>query len=328
MYPYRYPEPFEDTRHGPSRNDCPTEVSTPMELTMNFFNKCYRHIYPAVFLLAAFLLAVPPNAYPSWGNPDKLAAEELVTKHLASVGTAEAREAVRTMTAAGTSKAVFKGRGTGEASGLVVMASSGKNYLIGMKFNNPNYPHEKMGYNGDAFSVGMVRPGERTVLGDFMRINESSFEIGVLGGVLSTSWELYDFNEESGKLKCSTPKKMEPGELIECKYEPKGRSELKIQMFFDAATFRHVKTEYRRVISARQGFSVDSSARQSETRYKLEENFSDFREENGLTLPHTYVLNLEILSGNGSTMYEWTMDLSQFLFNNEIDPKEFKVDDY
>lgn len=295
---------------------------------MNFFRKYYKNLCQATLLTATLLLAFPLDANSAGGNPDKMEAEELVAKHLASIGTEEARVAIKTMTAAGTSKAVFKGRGTGEASGLVVMASSGSSYLIGMKFNNPDYPHEKMGYNGDAFSVGMVRPGERTVLGDFMRINESSFEIGVLGGVLSTGWELYDYSEENGKLRCSTPKKMEPGELIECKYQPKGRSELKIEMFFDAATFRHVKTEYRRVISARQGVSVDSSARQSETRYRLEERFSDFREENGLTLPHTYILNLEILSGNGSTMYEWTMDLSQFMFNNEIDPNEFKVDNY
>ena len=291
-------------------------------ITRLFATSVFSAIFSAAIILSA---SAPANA---WGVPDKIEPAELITKHLASIGTEEARNAMKTLTAAGTSKAVFKGPGTGEAGGKVVLASAGENYLIGMKFNNSDYPHEKMGYNGEGFSVGFVRPGERTVLGNFMRINERSFEIGILGGALSTAWELYDFNEKSGKLKCSTPKKMEPGELIKCKFDPKKGSELKIEMFFDAATFRHVKTEYRRVISARQGASVDTSARQSETRYRLEENFSDFKEENGLTLPHTYVLSLEILSGNGTAIYEWTMNLSQFMFNNEIDPKEFKVDTY
>lgn len=281
-----------------------------------------------LFAAASVFLTSTASAISNGSRPDKMDAEELVSKHLASIGTDEARKAVKSMTEAGTAKALFKGRGSGEASGLVVIASTGEKYLIGMKFKNSDYPFEKMGYDGDSVRVGFLRPGVRSVLGEFLRINEKTFDSGLLGGVLSTAWELYDYNEKDGKLKCSTPKKMEPGELIECKYSPRGGSDLKVKMFFDAATYRHVKTEYRRVISARQGGSVDTSARQSETRYRLEEHFSDFREENGLTLPHNYVLSLEILTGNGSTMYEWTMELSQFLVNNEIDPKEFRVDEY
>jgi hypothetical protein len=58
------------------------------------------------------------------------------------------------------------------------------------------------------------------------------------------------------------------------------------------------------------------------------EEFSDFREENKLTLPHAYKISLEILTGNGTTSYEWLMDLKQFAFNQPIDDKDFKVDSY
>ena len=108
-------------------------------------------------------------------------------------------EKISSMTIAGSTKAVFKGRGTGETSGLVVLASQGKNNLIGMKFNTPDYPHEKMGYDGKDFTVGFVKPGERSALGDFMRNNDKTFEVGILGGVLSTSWEFLDYDPKRGK---------------------------------------------------------------------------------------------------------------------------------
>lgn len=97
---------------------------------------------------------------------------------------------------------------------------------------------------------------------------------------------------------------------------------------FDPETYRHVRTEYKRVIAARQGANIDASARMSETRHTLIEDFSDFRKENGLTLPHTYTIHLEILSGNGTTSYEWAMYLQRFVFNQEIDDNDFKVGAY
>ena len=56
--------------------------------------------------------------------------------------------------------------------------------------------------------------------------------------------------------------------------------------------------------------------------------FGNFKEEEGLTLPHSYVLNLEIQTGNGSWIYRWDMDIQRFMFNTDIDPREFKVDSY
>jgi len=281
----------------------------------------------SLVISVSVLLQHQAAAARTWAGDD-IEESDLISKHLASIGTDQERKAIKSMTVLGTSKAVLKGRGTGETAGVVILASQGESNLIGMKFDNSDYPHEKMGYNGDEFTVGFVRPGVRTVLGDFLRINERSFKVGILGGVLSTSWELLNYDEKVGKLKCSGTKDVEDRKAYKCRYSPKKGSDLKIDLYFDAETFRHVRTEYSRVIAARQGASIDSSARQSETRYKLVEDFSDFRVEEGLTLPHKYVMYLEILSGNGTTSYTWDMYLSRFSFNNEIDPAEFKVDTY
>src|SRR5690606_29313219 len=102
-------------------------------------------------------------------------------------------------------------------------------------------------------------------------------------------------------------------------------SDLDVTLFFDPDTFHHVRTEYRRVISGGQGLSVDSSARQNETRYKMVEDFADFQEVEGLTLPHTYKLYLELLTGNGTTSYTWDAKLTQFAFNQQLNDSEFQL---
>ncbi|MEO8073223.1 MAG: hypothetical protein ABI686_08230 [Acidobacteriota bacterium] len=282
-----------------------------------FLNKL-AFVFVLIFSLSANLLA----------GGDKMTPEELTAKHLESIGTPEARAAMKSVTIIGTTKATFFGRGSGVAEGIAVVASEGERYLVAMKFNNPEYPFEKMGYDGDDLSVGFVSPGKRSNLGQFLLTNKNTFKRGIFSGVLSTSWELLNFNEKDAKLKYAGMQKIDGKKYHELEYNPRKGSELSISLFFDPETFRHVRTEYQRVISARQGASVDASAGQSETRYKLVEDFSDFKEENKLTLPHTYKIYLEILTGNGTTSYEWLMNLQKFSFNQPIDAAEFKVDTY
>lgn len=257
---------------------------------------------------------------------EKLTPEALLQRHLASIGTVEARQRLKSMTVVGTSVAVFKGRGEGRAEGIAVLASQGDMNMIGMKFNNPDYPHEKMGYDGSSFTVGFVRPGTYSVLGQFLRINERTFRSGLLGGVLSTSWELGRSEENRGKLKPKGTAKVEDAEVLKFTFDPKKGSDLDINMYFDPTTFRHLRTEYRRVIAAKQGLTVDTSSQQSETRYRMTEDFADFREEDGFTLPHKYVLSLEILSGTGTTSYTWTIDLQQYRFDQPLEASEFRMD--
>jgi outer membrane lipoprotein-sorting protein len=259
---------------------------------------------------------------------EKLTAEQLISRHLESIGSAEARSAVQSVVAVGTSKATFHGRGGGIAEGITVIASKGKMYMVAMKFNTSDYPFEKMGFDGSDFTVGFVRPGIRTNLGSFLRTNDGSFKTGVMSGALSTSWALRNVDPKEVKVKYSGIKKIDGKQLHAMDYSPKKGSDLSMTLYFDPETYQHVRTEYKRIIAARQGATVDASAGQSETRYKMVEEFSNFNEVNKLKLPHTYKLFLEILTGNGTTSYEWLMELQKFSFNQEIDDKDFKLDSY
>ncbi|MBX7171660.1 MAG: hypothetical protein K1X72_11940 [Pyrinomonadaceae bacterium] len=285
--------------------------------------KCFFKIKNSIFLLI-FVLTLTAQTR----SQDKITAEEILAKHLDSIGAAENRQAVKSTMIVGISKAAFRGQGAGFAEGIVVLASENEKSLIGMKFNNADYPFEMMSYDGDKFFARQLRPGVRSVLGDFLRLHESVFENGIMGGTLSRSWVLLNFNEKKGKLRFAGTETIQDKKLFKLKYSPKKGGDLEVTFFFDVNTFQHIRTEYKRVLSSNLGGGVDNSAKQSETRYKMIEDFSEFKSENNLSLPHNYRLFLEIITGNGTVSYEWKMDLQKFSFNSPIDPKEFKVDAY
>jgi len=58
---------------------------------------------------------------------------------------------------------------------------------------------------------------------------------------------------------------------------------------------------------------------------KLIEEFSDFKTETGLTLPHTYKFQLSIETLNRRVLQDWAFTLSKFVFNKSLDKKQFNV---
>lgn len=259
---------------------------------------------------------------------EKMKPEELVAKHLDAIGSATDRAAVKTRVVLGVSKYVRHGPGGGTTEGRVVLASENEKYMLGMKFGVPGYDVESVGFDGKDLTVGYVSPGVRSVLESFFRNHESTFKHGLLAGTLSSSWPLLTLSGEKARLRYSGIKKVDGTNLHQLKYQPRKGSDLEISLFFDSDTFHHVRTEYTRVVSANIGTGgVDSSANQTETRYKLIESFGDFRKEGTLTLPHAYRIKLEITGGNARNVIdEWTLSLTDFVFNQPINAADFVVD--
>jgi len=67
----------------------------------------------------------------------KLTAEEVIAKHLESLGSAEARASVKSRVMQGTVLATVRIGGAGELKGGAVMASQGPMSLIGLIFGTP-----------------------------------------------------------------------------------------------------------------------------------------------------------------------------------------------
>ena len=65
------------------------------------------------------------------------------------------------------------------------------------------------------------------------------------GGALSAAWPLLDISTRGPKLKYVGSKKINDRQTRVISYEPKDGSNLEIKLYFDAETFRHVRTEYQ-----------------------------------------------------------------------------------
>ena len=273
-----------------------------------------------LFIAAARVVSVPVIA------EQKMKPEEVIAKHLESIGTAEARAAARNRIIQGVSELTLKQGGTGNLVGSALMASEGDKNLLMMAFERPDYPAEKIGYNGHKLSVKEIRPGVRTPLGEFFRTHEEMFKEGLVGGTLSQSWPLLNVAGRAPKLEYGGTKKIDGRLAHELKYLPKNGSSLKIKLYFDAETFRHIRTEYERVIAATMGARPIDSGSRMDTRYKVIEEYSDFKEENGLTLPHVYKFELHIASQSAPMLLDWVINLQKFSFNQTMSGREFDVE--
>lgn len=256
---------------------------------------------------------------------DKMEPEALVAKHLESIGTAEARAAIRSRTMVGTSVATFRVKGLSQAQGRVVIASEGVKNLFAMAFDTNEYPAEKIGFDGKNVTANQQRPGQYSVLGDFLLGNKIVSREGLLGGSLSAAWPLLDLKAKNPRLRYAGTTKSKDRRLHKLEYMPRGGSDLRIALFFDSENFRHVRTEYQMQLTGQLGNDPEQSYRQSQSRYSMVEEFSDFKQVQGLTLPHTYKLNLTISKQGASFDADWVSNLSQFIFNGVIEAKEFNV---
>src|SRR5262245_19421865 len=70
-------------------------------------------------------------------STEKLKPEEIVTKHLASIGEEKNRAAITTRIISGSSLVVFRTAPVGQAGGRAVLASEGIKTLLGMSFQSP-----------------------------------------------------------------------------------------------------------------------------------------------------------------------------------------------
>ncbi len=258
-------------------------------------------------------------------SAQKLKPEEVTTRHLESIGSAKERAAIKTRIISGTSQVVFHTTPVGQAVGRAVLASEGIKNLIGMSFPSPVYPREELGFNGNSFIAAYSTPGNRSSLGSFLMTHDLIFKQGLMGGTLSSAWPLLDLAGREAQLEYAGTRKVDNRTLHELKYMPRKGSDLKISLFFDQQNFQHVRTEYERVIAAPTGDRSYVAGVTRETRYKMVEEFSEFRKEGGLTLPHTYKIKLTIDTPSGTFLADWIITLTQFAFNQPIDPDSFSI---
>lgn len=276
-------------------------------------------------LLVSFLVLIVASGLAHPAATDKLTTEELVKKHLASIGTTEDINASRTRVATGSTQAKLRLTNTAvELSGPAQLASDGDKFLLAMIFQSNNYPHEKASFDGENVVIGVLTQGGRTPLGAFLGSQTALLKQGLIGGVLSSAWPLLNLDHRDAKVSYAGMDKINGKPVHKLKYVPRNSGELSVNLYFDANTFQHVRSMYEYVVSARQGAVAESSISQQNTRYKLVEDFSDFQPTGKLMLPHSYTIDLTVELPTKTQTLEWAINFQQFAFNETIDPSVFK----
>ncbi|HEV8484296.1 MAG TPA: hypothetical protein VGV87_12190 [Blastocatellia bacterium] len=289
-----------------------------------------KFAFPVLGVVAfgALALCVPVSA-----QEKKLTAEELVSRHLDAIGSKEARAAVTRRVVSGPVKYVIRVAGGGFLNGGAVMLSSGPKFRYTMKFANPEYPSDDLAFDGERADTSILPNGRRTSVGLFLTQQSLPLKEGLLGGVLSTAWALGRTGQLQPRIEYRGIKKIEGRELYSLGYRArKGSSDLKVNLYFDAGSFRHVRTEYTFEMAAGLGAGgPNDSSRNEETHFLLVEEFDDFRAVDGLTLPHKYKLQVDV-SGVGSSfgggrpvLRDWTLTVDQISHKAAVDESVFKI---
>ncbi|HKO98756.1 MAG TPA: hypothetical protein VJU86_17285 [Pyrinomonadaceae bacterium] len=255
--------------------------------------------------------------------------EEVVAKHLASIGKPEDIAASKTRVITGQNNTKLKIAGTiREVSGPAQFASDGQKVLLTMVFNSDNYPYEKIAWDGDRLTVANLPRGGRSALTNFFVTQDLIFKHGLVGGALSSAWPLGSLDPEKGKLSYSGTDKIDGRPVHRLKYQPR-RGDLKVNLYFDAETFQHLRSEYEYTISPKMGPRPSSSmggpnsTSQTLSRYKLTEEFSNFKTVGKVTLPQSYKLQI-VVEAQPQTL-DYTIEFNQFAFDQTIEASAFNV---
>ena len=221
---------------------------------------------------------------------DDMPVGDLVKKQLDSIGTEQARTAVKTRVVAGAVHFRLLNASTGGQDGTATLVSETDKMVSLLKLPNANYHGERFVSDGRKTQETVVRPGVWSNLGAFVMVHSEILTEGLWGGTLTTAWPLAHLDERHAKLQDRGLKKIDGRELRRVDYSPKKNSDLEIQLYFEPDTFRHVMTVYSLTISPRLGMGEVQTAREQPTRYRLEERFADFKSVDNLILPGRWTI--------------------------------------
>ena len=279
---------------------------------------------------------------------EKLTAEDILQRHLDSVGTAAIRSAARSrVVEASASDRILLGANPAPYDGKAVIVSEGNKLQMLLKINAPQYTGERFKRYGDRTSIEATNVNQtRSELGTLLESDDSPIREGLIGGVLTTGWPLFDMGAHKGKVQYQGLKKIDGTDLQVVVCHPSKINGFEITLYFDPQTLRHVRTVYLQdkatgiatspfvdtvaPLSRRNPERLNGpdarSARLGPTRWKIEEQFGNFKTMDGMTLPEHYNLRFQQQSPSGSTnTIEWDVIATRVLNNISVDARNFQI---
>jgi hypothetical protein len=239
---------------------------------------------------------------------EKMKAEEVVQKHLASVSPEPGAFSPRVVR--GVCRMYGKQIGQGSIGGTFVFSTTPPATRLALDFGALEYGAEVFGFDGKDVQVGYASQtrGRRSAIASFVSANDVIVRDRLLGGVLNGMWALANLAESGAKASYDGVKKLEDVELHRLKYRArKGQNDLDVSIWLEPETFRHVATVYSRSYAQAMVGDPTMSSKQSDTYFRLEERFGEWKSIAGLALPTSWTIRYEA-SANQTT--EWRYELA------------------
>jgi len=244
-------------------------------------------------------------ASPLLAADGKLTRKELISRHNRSIGSVEVLAGVSFRIARG----VCIGRGrvfsqagdeSGSLRGAAEFTTGPDCTQFSLVFESELYPVEGFRFDGKQIRLYGFQPPETSGLSEakysaglltiYVHHRKKYIKQGLFGGVLNALWPFLEPQEVCRELMSLKRKKIDGKELLVQKYHVAGSSG--VELFFDPETFRHVASRFR-----------FWDGRDPVT---LREKFSDFAEFDGLQLPTSWTITLEL--PRDRTHWEITFD--------------------
>ena len=150
--------------------------------------RLYEQITRSGFHLSALFLLSLTVALAVHAQDKMITAEELISRHLESVGPAEAREQLETRTFVGEGLWSMLVGGVGQISGQASIVSSKNTCDINFDAgDNTAFFGERFSFDGEDTFVKRAFQTEYSLLGRFMQRNTRILDQGLLGGTASLS---------------------------------------------------------------------------------------------------------------------------------------------
>jgi hypothetical protein len=274
---------------------------------------------------------------------DEFQAVEFAKQHLNSIGTEQARAAVKNRGVGGTVSFQIVAGGSGRLDGKQVLVSEGDKLVSLFQLSNHSYPGERFVSDGKKVYVAEIQASIHSALGEFVMAHTEILTQGLWGGTLSTAWALAHLDKRLAKLEDHGFKKVDGRELHRVDYVPQKPSDLRIELYFEPDTFRHVMTVYSFTATPAMSHNRAENAQQLELHSRLEERFADFKSVDGLSLPSRWTIQFSSERPGGLTgysgkknapvsnaqaspteIYQFDVTETSLSHNIAIDPKNFE----
>ncbi len=274
--------------------------------------------------IVSFVMAIATVQFSVSGQD--LTSDQVLSKHLESIGTREKRDVLKTLFVAGLSE--FESRNpVVKGGGRAVVVSDANNLYFAMSLNSREYPFEKIGAFGSNISLPFINSGTRSLLGSFLNGHPKILSDSLFCGAMSLRWIVDVAEKRKLKMRSGGVKNIEGRSMhvLDVLSTTSGAEDFKIRLFFAADNFRHVRSEYRRKVQAGR-IIFGQQNQQSDSHLDLTEEFSDFKDVDGLTLPHVYKVTFS--SNSNSAEYEsaWGIKIANYFFNQKLASDFFTFD--